>query len=387
MGVHQRLDMGGALLVDPGGEEALGLIDLAGPGGPVVHVHADLHVVAVLLHAGQLPDLLQAGVPGLAGGHAPVDGDGAAVRHSAAGGRGVEDLADGAGAPAQELGVLVVLRIEFRIQHLHQTLHPVGGAVAALVQGPDILEDVGHLVDGVVAPLRRAAVAADALDVHPDLHAAPVAPVDAAVGGFGRHHELDLAAGVLLTLEVLVDDVLPAHAVTVLFLDGTHHHDLVAGGDQAQILHDLGAVHGGGHAALLIAAAPAEDDGVVLIALIGVGLPVVDVADAHGVDVGVEGDDLVAVAHPADDVAQAVDLHLVIAQLLHLRLDAVDNLLLLTALAGVRDHLSQEPGHVGLIALGRRFDRFKIHIADLHINVWNPVISTSRIGLPTPIIA
>ena len=102
---------------------------------------------------------------------------------------------------------------------------------------------------------------------------------------------------------------------------------------------------------------------------------------------GVEGDDLVAVAHPADDVAQAVDLHLVIAQLLHLRLDAVDNLLLLTALAGVRDHLSQEPGHVGLIALGRRFDRFKIHIADLHINVWNPVISTSRIGLPIPIIA
>ena len=259
--------------------------------------------------------------------------------------------------------------IEFGIEHLHQALDAVGGAVAALVQSPDVLEDVGHLVNGVVAPLRRAAVAADALHVHPDLHAAPVAPVDAAVGGLGGHHELDLAAGVLLALEVLVDDVLPAHAVTVLFLDGAHHHDLVAGGDQAQILHDLGAVHGGGHAALLIAAAPAVDDGVVLIALVGVGVPVADVADAHGVDVGVEGDDLVAVAHPADDVAQAVDLHLVIAQLLHLRLDAVDDLLLLTALAGVRDHLPQEPGHVRLITLGRRFDRFKIHIADLHINV------------------
>ena len=196
-----------------------------------------------------------------------------------------------------------------------------------------------------------------------------------------------LLAGVLRALEVLVDDVLPAHAVAVLLLDGAHHHDLVAGGDQAQILHDLGAVHGGGHAALLVAAAPAEDDVLGLIARVGIGLPVVDVADAHGVDVGVEGDDLVAVAHPADDVAQAVDLHLVVAQLLHLRLDAVDDVLFLAALAGVGDHLPQEPGHVRLIALGRRFDRFKIHIADLHINVRNPVASASRIGLPTPIIA
>ena len=53
-------------------------------------------------------DSLQAGVPGLAGGHAPVDGDGAGVRHGAAGGRGVEDLADGAGAAAQEAGILEV---------------------------------------------------------------------------------------------------------------------------------------------------------------------------------------------------------------------------------------------------------------------------------------
>ena len=165
VGVDEGLDVGGGLLVDPGGEEALGLIDLAGPGGPVVHVHGDLHVVAVLLHAGQLPDLLQAGVPGLPGGHAPVDGDGAAVRHRAAGGRGVEDLADGAGATAQELGVLIVLRVELRIQHLHQAFDRVGGTVAALIQGPDVLEDVGHLVDGVVPPLGGGAVAGDALHV------------------------------------------------------------------------------------------------------------------------------------------------------------------------------------------------------------------------------
>ena len=63
---------------------------------------------------------------------------------------------------------------------------------------------------------------------------------------------------------------------------------------QAQILHDLRAVGGGGHAALLVGAAAAVDDLVGLIALVGVGVPVVDVADADGVDVGVDGDDLVA---------------------------------------------------------------------------------------------
>mgnify|MGYP000122907361 CR=1 FL=1 len=151
VGVHQRLDMGGALLVDPGGEEALRLIDLAGPGGPVIHVHADLHIVSVLLDGGQLPDLLQAGVPGLAGGHAAVDGDGAAVGHGAAGGRGVEDLAGGAGATAQELSVLGVLRVEFRIQHFHEPLDLIGGAVAVFIEGADVLDDVRHLVNGIVA--------------------------------------------------------------------------------------------------------------------------------------------------------------------------------------------------------------------------------------------
>ena len=63
---------------------------------------------------------------------------------------------------------------------------------------------------------------------------------------------------------------------------------------------------------------------------------------------GVDGDDLVALAHPADDVAQAVDLHLVVAQLLHLGLDAGHDFLLLAALAGVGDHRPQEAGHVGL---------------------------------------
>ena len=89
VGVHQRLNVGSGLLIDPGGEEALGLVDVARPCRTVIHVHGHLHVLGVLLAGGQILDLLQAGLVGLAGGHAAVDGDGAAIRHGAAGGGGV----------------------------------------------------------------------------------------------------------------------------------------------------------------------------------------------------------------------------------------------------------------------------------------------------------
>ena len=193
-----------------------------------------------------------------------------------------------------------------------------------------------------------------------------MAPVNAAVGRLRGDDELDFAAGVLGTVEDLVDDVLPAHTVAVLLLHGADHHDLIAFRDQPQILHDLGAVNGGGHAALLVGTAPAVDHIVCFIALVGVSLPVGEVADAYRVDVGVDGDDLLAVTHPADDVAETVDLHLVIAQMLHLGLDAVDDLALFAAFTGVRDHFPQKAGHVRLIVLGRSLDRFKIHIITLH---------------------
>ena len=354
--------MGGFLLVDPGGEVALGLIDFAGPGGTVIHVHGHGDVLAVLLHVGQVPDLLQAGIPGLAGGHAAVDGDGAGVGNGAAGGRGIEDLGGGAGAAAQETGVLVVGGVVLGIQHLDQALDLGALFGVVLVQGADVLENVGHLVDGVVAALGSGTVAGNALDVHADLHTAAVTAVDAAVGGLGGDDEFNLLLLDALGGEVLVDDVLPAHAVAVLFLNGADDHDLVAFGDQAQVLHDLGAVGGGSHAALLVGAAAAIDDLVVLIALVGIVGPVVDVADADGIDMGVNGDDLIAGAHPADDVAQAVDLNFVVAQLFHLPLDAGDNFLLLTALAGIGDHFPQEAGHVGLIAFSGGFDLLKIQI-------------------------
>ena len=254
-----------------------------------------------------------------------------------------------------------MLRIVLGVQHLYKALylHAVVGGV--LVEGAHILEDIGHLVYGVVAPLGCGAVAGDALHVNADLHAAPVASVDAAVGGLGGDDELYLLLGLFLAGEVLVDYVLPAHAVAVFLLDGTHNHDLVALGDETQILHDLGAIHCGGHAALLVGAAPAVDYLIVLIALIGVMGPVVDVAYAHGVDMGVDGDDLVPLAHPADYVAQAVHFHLVVAQLFHLGLDAGHNFLFFTALAGVGDHGAEETGHVGSVAFCCLLDCFVVH--------------------------
>ena len=232
-----------------------------------------------------------------------------------------------------------MLGVECGIQHLHEALDLVGGAVTVLVERADFLKNVGHLVNGVVTTLGCRAVAGNALHVHTDLHAAAVAAVDAAVGGLGGDNEFHLLLFDAVGGEVLVDDVLPAHTVAVLLLHRTHHHDLIAGGDQAQILHDLGAVSGRGHTALLVGATAAIDDLIILVALVGVMGPVVDVAHAHGVDVGVDGDDLVAVTHPADDIAKTVDLHLVIAQLFHLGLDAVNDLTLLAAFAGVGDHV------------------------------------------------
>ena len=189
--------------------------------------------------------------------------------------------------------------------------------------------------------------------------------------------EFDLLLGLFLAGEVVVDDVLPAHPVAVLFLDGADDHDPIALGIRSRSFIDLGAVDGGGHAALLVGAASAEDHVLRLISLVGVSLPVAEIADAYGIDMRVDGDDLFALAHPADDVAQAVDLYLIKAQLLHLGLDAQNDFLFFTALTGVRDHLPQETGHICLIASGCCLDRFKIHNRTLHLNCcgrWLPSV-------------
>ena len=182
-----------------------------------------------------------------------------------------------------------------------------------------------------------------------------MAPVDAAVGGLRGDDELRRHV-------VLIVDVLPAKAVAVLLLDGAGDQDGDVLGDEVQVLHDLGAVDGGHQTALLIGAAPTADLCVGLIAHVGVEAPVVLVADTHGVNMAIVGNDTGAVAHPAQNVALRVDLHLVEAHLFHLGGNAPDDALLAAALAGDGDQVPQKPGHIRLIALGGSFDRFKIHI-------------------------
>ena len=259
-----------------------------------------------------------------------------------------------------------MLGVVLRVEHLDKALDllVIGGVV--LVEVADVQQDLGHLVDGVVTALRSGAVAGDTVHVDADLHTAAVAAIDAAVRRLGGDDELDLAAGILRSVEIFIDDGLPAHAVAVLLLHGADDHDLIALGDETKVLHDLRAVGSGGHAALLVGAAASVDDVVRLIALIRVVRPVGAVADADGIDVGIDGDDLLARAHPADDVAKLIDLDPVIAELLQLLLDAHDDALFFAAFTGDGDHVPQETAHVGTIALGRTFDCFKIHRGTLH---------------------
>ena len=125
---------------------------------------------------------------------------------------------------------------------------------------------------------------------------------------------------------------------------------------QAQILDDLAGIDHRGHAAFLVAGAAPADGLVVLVAFVGVELPVVAVADAHRVDMGVQRDHARARTDGADDVAHRVDLDRVEADFLHLFLDALDLRAFLAAFAGKADHVAQEAGHVGLVLLGQFAD-------------------------------
>ena len=75
----------------------------------------------------------------------------------------------------------------------------------------------------------------------------------------------------------------------------------------------------------------------------------------------VDGDDLVALAHPADDVAQLIELNLIIAQRLQLLGDALDDALLLAGLGRNGDHVAQELDHGGLVRLSSVSDGSEIH--------------------------
>ena len=92
--------------------------------------------------------------------------------------------------------------------------------------------------------------------------------------------------------------------------------------------------------------------------------PVRTVADAHGVDVAVERDDLFARAHPAERVAFRVDLRLVETERFHFRNGAADDALFLAALARDADEVTQELCHLGKVLFGSSFDLIEVGFHD-----------------------
>ena len=156
-------------------------------------------------------------------------------------------------------------------------------AASALVQPLDVRDDRRHLVDGVDAALRGRAVAREALRADLHLHPPAMPAVDAEVGRLGDDDHLGLQ-------HAFLQDVLPAQAVAVLLHDRAGHPELHAL-EQAELLRDARAVHGGGDAGLLVGRAAAEDDAVPELADVGIARPRGPVADADRVEVAVDGDD------------------------------------------------------------------------------------------------
>ena len=197
-----------------------------------------------------------------------------------------------------------MLRVVFRAQHLNKALDVGVFVTAVVVQGTNISNDVSHLVDSVGTTLRCGTMAGNALNVYTDFHTSAMSTVDTTIGRLGRDYELR-------NNFVFVVDVLPAHTIAVLFLYGTNDHDLVALRNEVQVFHDLCAVNSTCHTAFLVGTAAAVDDLVSLIALVRICVPVVDVTDTYSIDMGIDSDDLIAFAHPADYVTKTVNLYFI----------------------------------------------------------------------------
>ena len=323
---------------DPCREVTFDGIGQAGVARAGVFIHADFDIVAVLLDARQSPDFIEAALPRFAGRHAAVQGDGTGIGDGAAARRGVENLGARDCTAAEEVGFFP-FGIVFLVEHLDQAFDFRRVGCVIFVEGPHVLEDIGHLVNGVITAFGRAAVAGYTLDVDADFHAAALAAVDAVVCRFRGDDEFR-------TDLVFVDNVLPAEAVAVFFLDRTGDQDGVLVGQEAKVLHDAGAVDGRNDAAELIRRAAAADFRFRFKAFVGIEIPVGLVADADGVDVGVEADEGLAGAHVAQDVAHGVDFHFIEIEFAHFFGNAVDMFLFAAAFTGEFNDVPQETGHI-----------------------------------------
>ena len=185
MSIDKSLDVWCGLFVDPRWEVGLSLIDLAGPRRTVIHIHGDLDVVAILLNGRKILNLLEAALVGLTGSHAAVNGDGAGVCDSAARRTGEVDLRNRASTTAKEAGVLIVVRVVLGIKHLCETANGSGLLGTVVVKCTNVVNDVSHLVDGVVTTLRSRTMARNTLNVNTDLHTTTMTAINAAIGRLG----------------------------------------------------------------------------------------------------------------------------------------------------------------------------------------------------------
>ena len=197
-------------------------------------------------------------------------------------------------------------------------------------------------------------MAGNSFYVHADLHTSSLSSVDAAVCGFGGDNELR-------TDLILVDNVLPAETVAVFFLNGTDHHDLTSFRDQIEIFHDPCAVYSGDKTAALVGHTASADLFVSFISFIGIEVPVVDVADAYGVDMRVIGDDLISGSHKSHNISLGVNGYFVKIQSFHLSGDGLHMGFLIAALTGISDDGSQKSCHVVFVVLSSLVDLCIIH--------------------------
>ena len=78
----------------------------------------------------------------------------------------------------------------------------------------------------------------------------------------------------------------------------------------------------------MVGATASTNELVVLKALIGIEVPVITITNSDGINVAINSDDLIACAHEAHNVAEAVNLNLIKAELLHLCFNTGNNLAL-----------------------------------------------------------
>ena len=143
-----------------------------------------------------------------------------------------------------------------------------------------------------------------------------MAPIDVEVRRLGDDDELRLEA-------VFIQDVLPAQPVAVLLHDGAGKIDreLVV---EPEFPDEAAGVDHRCDPALLVDGTAPPDLAVLHERLERVEAPLREVARIDRVDVAVEGDHARARADAPDDVAEAVDAHLVELEALHLPLDDGD---------------------------------------------------------------